>query len=93
VVSVEFDSYSYRRIATITHHHDIRNIQGCLAFDNAPGACGTTRLRVALNHIEPLNQHAATARDYTQDLTGFASIAARDDHHHIILSDVEFPRF
>src|SRR5690349_8111459 len=45
------------------------------------------RLRVALDQVDALDHHAVLLGQRAQDLAGLAALAARDDHHGVVLAD------
>src|SRR6202007_1028551 len=52
------------------------------------GALRTARLAVALDHVQSLDDHAPALRQHAHHFAGLAAVAARDDHHRVVLLDL-----
>src|SRR5262249_15623769 len=68
------------------HEHDVRDVDRGLALrDAARDVLGGVRARVALDHVDALDDHAAGGGHHAQDLSLAAPVPAGDDHDRIVL--------
>src|SRR5579862_5080838 len=67
---------------------DIRDVNRRFLLDDAAGLAGT-RLRVALHHVDALDEHALVGTQHAQDLAALALVAAADHDDLVALLDLE----
>jgi len=80
-------THAHWRVAALAKHHHIGNRDRRFLLDDTAGTGRAARLGVALDDIQPLDNHAAGRRDHFEHLAGLAALAPGDHHHHVILLD------
>src|ERR1700687_3830489 len=67
--------HAHGGVAFVAHDHQVRLMDRRFLFDDAVRRLRAARLGVALDHVQPLHDHASALRNDAHDLPGLAAIA------------------